>query len=206
MGIEIRILDWIQSIRTPAERFLSVEGERYEYEMNVLMVCAKEKVPIKEVEISTIYRDKNNTNSHFHGFRDSVRIYKEILKFTLSSFSSFLLDYLLFSLLMLFMPHTAIAILLANIAARLVSAFYNYSVNCRFVFHISQRIEGAVGYFALAGFILGMNNLCLELLTQVLHIPVHPAKLLTECLLFLISWLIQKHIIFYPFTGGKARV
>lgn len=178
------------------QEFLSVEGERYEYEMNVLMACAKAKIPIEEVQISTIYRDKDNSNSHFHIFRDSVRIYKEILKFTLSSLSSFLLDYLLFTLLMLFLPHTAVDILLANIAARVFSAFYNYGVNCRFVFHTAHRIEGAAGYFALAGFILGVNNLLLELFTQVLHLPVHPAKLLTECLLFLISWLIQKHIIF----------
>lgn len=66
------------------EKLLSVEGERYEYEMNVLMTCAREKIPIEEVPISTIYRDKNNSNSHFHGLRDSYRIYREILKHTLS--------------------------------------------------------------------------------------------------------------------------
>lgn len=178
------------------EKFLSVEGERYEYEMNVLMACAKAKIPIEEVQINTIYRDKDNSNSHFHSFRDSVRIYKEILKFALSSLSSFFLDYLLFSILMFFLPHTAIAILLANIAARIVSAFYNYSMNCRFVFHTDQRIREASGYFALAGFILMMNNLILELFIQIFSVPVHPAKLLTEFLLFLISWLIQKYVIF----------
>lgn len=57
---------------------LSVEGERYEYEMNVLMTCAEEKISIKEVPVSTIYRDKNNSGSHFRCFKDSVRIYKDI--------------------------------------------------------------------------------------------------------------------------------
>lgn len=187
------------------DKLLSVEGKRYEYEMNVLMTCAKEKIPIEEVQISTIYRDKDNSNSHFRSFRDSFRIYMEILKFILSSFSSFILDYLLFSILMLLLPHTAIAILLANMAARIVSAFYNYSMNCRFVFHTGQRIREAAGYFVLAGFILIMNNLILELFVQVLCVPVHLAKLLTESLLFVISWLIQKHIIFYAFKGRKAR-
>ena len=88
-----------------ADKFLSVEGERYEYEMNMLMICAKEKIPIKEVQIRTIYHDKDNSNSHFRGFRDSVRIYKEILKFTLSSLSGFLLDYLLFLLSWLIQKH-----------------------------------------------------------------------------------------------------
>lgn len=178
------------------EWLLSVKGERYEYEMNVLMACARAKIPIEEVQIRTIYRDRENSTSHFRGFRDSVRIYKEILKFTLSSFSSFVLDYLLFSMLLFFLPHTAAAILLANIAARVVSAFYNYSMNCRFVFHTKQKVKGAAQYFALAGLILAMNNLILETLVQLFHIPVYPAKLLTECLLFAISWLVQRYLIF----------
>lgn len=175
---------------------LSVEGERYEYEMNVLMTCAKAKIPIREVPISTIYLDQNNSNSHFRSFADSARIYKDILKFTFSSFSSFVLDYMLFSSLMLFVPHTAVCTLLANIAARTVSAFYNYSMNCRFVFHTKRKVKTAVHYFALAGFILVMNNLILEMFTQVFQISVYLAKLLTECILFIFSWLIQKFMIF----------
>lgn len=195
------------------DRSLSVKGDRYEYEMNMLMACAREKISIEEVPIHTIYRDRENSNSHFRGFRDSVRIYKEIIKFTLSSFSSFVLDYVLFSLLMFFLPHTAAALLLANIAARAVSAFYNYSMNCRFVFHAEQKMRGRAEYFALAGFILVMNNLILESFVQVLHVPVYPAKLLTECLLFVMSWLIQKNVIFrkerrpgtYALMGRKAE-
>lgn len=102
---------------------VSVEGERYEYEMNVLMTFTKKKIPIEEVPIHTIYRDKNNSSSYFRSFVDSARIYKDILKFTFSSFSGFVLDYLLFSLMMFFLSHTAVYTLLANIAARAVSAF-----------------------------------------------------------------------------------
>lgn len=198
---------------------LSIEGERYEYEMNVLMKCAKEKILIEEVPIHTIYRDKNNSNSHFRSFADSARIYKdilkdtfmpcgknkEILKFTFSSFSSFVLDYLLFSLLLFFMPHTAVNTLLANMTARAVSAFYNYSMNCRFVFHTKRKVKTAVHYFALAGCILLLNNLILEMLTQVFHMSVYPAKLLTECILFVFSWLIQKFVIFRKEKNADDR-
>lgn len=183
---------------------LSVEGERYEYEMNVLMTFAKQKVPIKEVPIHTIYRDKKNSNSHFRGLADSIRIYKDILKFTFSSFSSFVLDYLLFSLLMFLMPHTAVDTLLVNIAARAVSAFYNYSMNCRFVFYTKRKAKTVVRYFALAGFLLIMNNLILEVFTQVFHISVYPAKLLTECTLFVFSWLVQKFVIFQKENNPQA--
>lgn len=175
---------------------LSVDGERYEYEMNMLMTCAKQKIPIEEVTINTIYRDKNNSNSHFHGFRDSVRIYKNILKFTLSSFSSFVLDYVLFSFFAFLLPHTAPGTILANIAARVVSACYNYSMNCRFVFYTDRKISTASHYFALAGFLLVMNNVILTMFVQGLHMPVYFAKLLTECLLFALSWMIQNYMIF----------
>lgn len=175
---------------------LKVEGDRYEYEMNVLLSFVKLGISIAEVPIHTVYQDKNNSNSHFRVFGDSLRIYRGILRFTLSSFSSFVLDYLLFSMLMLFLPHTAVSMLLANIAARLVSAFYNYSVNCRFVFHTGKRISTAAGYFLLAGFLLAMNSIILEMFVHILHFSVYPAKLLTECLLFLLSWLAQSCVIF----------
>ena len=191
-------------------KLLAVEGERYEYEMNVLMFAAKMKIPIKEVAIDTIYCDKNNSGSHFRIIRDSVRIYRDILKFTLSSFSSFLVDYALFAGLMLIVPHTSGSILGANIAARVVSAFYNYSMNCRFVFHTERRAHTLAGYIALAFFIFIMNSVILEFFTQVCGISVYPAKLMTECLLFCLSWLIQNMIIFrkekYPRIEIKKEV
>lgn len=63
------------------DELISVEGERYEYEMNVLMALAGAGIPIAEVPICTIYHDENNSGSHFRVVQDSIRIYKDILKF-----------------------------------------------------------------------------------------------------------------------------
>lgn len=183
------------------KKLLTVEGERYEYEMNVLMYLAKKGIAIEEVPIHTIYEDENNSTSHFRAVSDSFRIYKDLLKFTLSSFSSFVLDYLLFVFFMLCLPHTAMFVLGANILARMVSAFYNYCMNCYFVFHKEKKIGTAVQYFELAAFILVMNNIVLETLTQILGMTVYPAKILTECTLFLISWAVQNFLIFPRDTG-----
>ena len=38
---------------------LNIEGNRFEYEMNVLLKCAKDKIKMKEIEIETIYIDNN---------------------------------------------------------------------------------------------------------------------------------------------------
>ena len=198
------------------DELLLIEGERYEYEMNVLMSLVKSGIPFKEVPIQTIYRDGNNSNSHFRVVKDSIQIYKEILKFTLSSFSSFLLDYLLFAVLMLFLPHTAVPVLIANVTARIISAFYNYSMNCHFVFHTERKACTALQYFELAIFILVMNNCILEIFVQYLHFSVFPAKILTESILFMISWLVQNYMIFkkekrisshgVAILGKKAKV
>jgi len=58
---------------------LDVDGDRFEYEMNVLMMCAKNKIKMKEIVIETIYID-NNSGSHFNKFKDSYLIYKNIFK------------------------------------------------------------------------------------------------------------------------------
>ena len=58
---------------------IDIEGNRFEYEMNVLLKCAIDKIKIKEVKIETIYID-NNSGSHFNTIKDSYRIYKDIIK------------------------------------------------------------------------------------------------------------------------------
>ncbi len=175
---------------------LNMPGERYEYEMNVLVTCAKKEIPIIEVPVQTIYHDRNNSCSHFRKVRDSIRIYRQLLKFLLVSSSSFLLDYMLFVLLTLFFPKTAGFIASANVMSRIVSGTYNYLLNCRLVFHEKKTVKTAMGYLALAAGILFMNNLLLQSFLIILHMPVYPAKILTECTLFCISWFIQKKVIF----------
>lgn len=59
---------------------LKIAGERYEYEMNVLLSCARDRVTMREIDIQTIYID-NNASSHFNTLKDSARIYKTILNF-----------------------------------------------------------------------------------------------------------------------------
>ena len=62
---------------------IDIEGNRFEYEMNVLLTCAKDNIKMKEIVITTIYIN-NNEKSHFKAIKDSYRIYKNIFKFTLS--------------------------------------------------------------------------------------------------------------------------
>lgn len=63
-----------------AEYITGIKGARYEYEMNMLMQCASDKVDIIEMPIHTIYID-DNSSSHFDPLKDSFRIYRSIFSF-----------------------------------------------------------------------------------------------------------------------------
>ncbi|MBC5809389.1 MAG: glycosyltransferase family 2 protein [Candidatus Eremiobacteraeota bacterium] len=69
--------------RAMLEPFVSIRGERYEYEMNVLAHACRTAFPL-EVPIATIYV-AGNAASHFDPVRDSMRIYFGLLRFYFSS-------------------------------------------------------------------------------------------------------------------------
>ena len=193
---------------------MAVEGERYEYEMNMLLDWTRDKRSFREITIETVYHDASNSCSHFHTLYDSFRIYKQILRratsllFALSSFSSFLLDYVLFlTFVQAFNSVGAVwGIIMSNVLARVVSAVFNYNLNRIIVFrsHESSRQTG-LAYAALALGILIGNSAILSLLTDVLGLLPALAKILTELTLFISSYAVQKYLIFNSFRHTKEK-
>jgi hypothetical protein len=68
------LLDWLDS----------VPGERFEYEMNVLLHAARAGHPIEQLAIMTTYVD-DNSGSHFSSVTDSARVYGQLPRFAMSS-------------------------------------------------------------------------------------------------------------------------
>lgn len=185
---------------------LEISGDRYEYEMNVLLECSKQGIPTAEVKIKTIYFD-NNADSHFDAVKDSFRVYREIIKFAASSLTGFLVDYGMYSLLVVLTGGlgTAASVSVSNIAARIVSASVNYTINRKLVFKSHANIvRTGAQYFALAACILAGNTLFLNWLVEGAGINKFAAKILTEATFFILSWLAQKFIIFKHADGRKA--
>ena len=54
------------------ECFADTEGDRFEYEMNVLTECKKYKIKIKEIPIDTLYI-AGNKSTHYRTFLDTAR-------------------------------------------------------------------------------------------------------------------------------------
>jgi len=193
---------------------MAVEGQRYEYEMNMLLDWAEQKRRIREVTIETVYHDASNSCSHFHTVSDSIRIYRQILRrstsllFALSSFMSFLLDYVLFLLLvrMFSASDAAWGVVVCNVLARIVSAVFNYNLNRVIVFRsrVSSKQTG-LAYAALALGILIGNSAILSLLTNVFGLVPALAKIITELTLFITSYIVQKKLIFKSFYHAREK-
>lgn len=177
----------------------SIEGERYEYEMNVLLQCARDGINMIEIPIATIYLEENKS-SHFRMIKDSYRIYKEIIRFSCSSLISFFIDYGMFTLWSLIFGalgmHQVVAV--SNLGARCISSICNYMMNKKYVFKDKDSIHSsAVKYFTLAIMILGMNTLLLMFLVHTILLNPYIAKIIVEIIMFSVSYYVQRHFIFY---------
>ena len=174
------------------DTMISIPGDRYEYEMNVLMHCARNSIEMKELPIATIYLGKNES-SHFNTFTDSFRIYREILRFSASSLASFFLDYALYCALFGLTGSVAVS----NITSRLFSATANYTMNKKLVFASKGAVAGsALRYTMLAIFILVCNTTILRLFVSYYGINAYAAKIVTEIMMFAVSYTIQKKFVF----------
>ena len=59
---------------------LEIQGDRFEYETNMLLTLKRKCIPFREVKIRTVYIEENQS-SHFRVIRDSWKIYKLILAY-----------------------------------------------------------------------------------------------------------------------------
>lgn len=190
-----------------------VEGERYEYEMKVLIACATQKIPLIPVTIETIYENGKNEGTHFHPIRDSYRIYKVILggfiRFMGASLICFLVDQILFNVFKGWLfPMLGINLhldlplgirldntSLANYAARLFSAVLNFRLNKDLVFRVKGVKGAALRYAATAVCIIILSTLGIKLL-GVIGMAPWLAKLIVDTVLYFLSYRVQRQWVF----------
>ena len=109
--------------------FIHIPGERYEYETNMLLECNND-IQILEVPITTVYDSKTTHKTHFNPLKDSIAIYKVIMKYSLSSILASVIDMLVFSLAI----WQGCSIWASTAMARIMSAFANFLLNKNVVF------------------------------------------------------------------------
>lgn len=179
----------------------SIDGERYEYETNVLLEMKANNIPFMETTIRTIYIEENNS-SHFNAVRDSFRIYKTIFKFVTSSAMSSIIDLGLFYILTLILDHLvpgwAWSILTATAVARICSSLFNYHYNRRKVFKAGDK-HSVIRYYILCVCQLLVSAGLVTLLTSLIpggSFVTTLLKLCVDVVLFFISYQIQRDWVF----------
>lgn len=182
---------------------LETKGERFEFEMRMLLESVG-KYNIIEVPIETIYDSAENHQTHFNPFKDSTKIYlillEKFIKFSFSSLSSSIIDLIMFYCFCLLLS-TKFPIIytgVATILSRIISAFYNFTINYKVVFNSKKKktISG-FKYCALAMFQMLFSAIFVVLITRLFpNIQVIIFKILIDSLLFIVSYKIQNKYIF----------
>ena len=184
------------------KKYLTLFGERFEYETTMLIESVKHGIDIKEVKIDTVYIE-NNSESHFNPIKDSFAIYRLIFstffKYIIASLSSFLIDYGLFIGLIRLLSEKSVKkqILIATVVARVISSLYNFIINRNVVFDSKDRIKiSMVKYYVLCVCQMMSSAFLVMMCVRILEGQEYIIKLVVDSLLFILSYQIQRRWIF----------
>lgn len=182
-GYPYKMLEWL----------CSVEGERFEYEFNLLLQARKCRMEIIQLPISTIY-ENNNEGTHFRAVTDSISVITPMIKFLAASVMAFVIDFILLLSIYALTGNLFGAV----VGARIISSIFNYAINKRIVFKVKELsdFQTAPRYFGLVIIVMLLNYGCMYMGTAVLGISTVAAKFITEISLFCLSYLLQRTFVF----------
>ena len=171
---------------------LALPSSGYEFELDMLIACKHQACPVAQEPIRTIYLE-DNRSSHFRPVFDSMRIYFLLLRFSLLSLFTAVLDNAVFA----FAFGASASIAKAQIAARLVAMVFNYLGARSLVFHSRQRHAVVLPKYVS---LVALNGIVSYAMIQLLHgrfgVATIPAKLFAEGLLFIANFAIQRDFVF----------
>ncbi len=174
-------------------KMVVLSGEGYDYEMNMLVHAKALQLPIVTVPIRGIYASGNPT-SHFNPLFDSLKIYFVLLRFVSSSVVSSCIDLLIYTFCII----GGAGIFWSLFSARAVSSFLNFIMNKHFVFLKKKAFMSCLAkYYALVLFIFFLSYLMVSFLCDALGMNAVLAKVVSESLLFVVSFLVQRAIVFH---------
>ena len=181
-GFPAELLEWA----------CQVSGERFEYELSVLMEAAQQQIPVREISIDTVYLE-HNASSHFRPIADSLRVLKPFLNFGAVSLLSFVLDFVA----LLAINAVTGNLLLSVLAARMFSGSVNFMLNRHLVFAADggRTWRQAAGYLLLALALVAASYGSLTVLTAA-GLSLAVAKVISEVALYLVSYTVQRTLVF----------
>lgn len=176
---------------------MNIPGERFEFEMNMLMETKEHDISIIEEKIETIYIEENKS-TNFNPLKDSLKIYIIFVKYIFSSIISFIVDIVIYKIIFdLFIKYISNnAIIIATIIARIISSLVNYRINKNAVFKASDN-KSIIKYYILCFIQMIVSAFLVETIYKLLNKNYEVLiKLMVDSIIFLINFKVQKEWVF----------
>lgn len=170
---------------------IKIKGNRYEYEMNQMVVFQLMQAPIYTLEIETIYLD-NNSRSHFSPFRDTFRIQTIIFMHAIPAIICYAI---LMALMMIAFKHQMAPIIAVTYVCYTAS-FLLYFLLLNIIYPTKSFFRRLFKELFFVALRMETCHLFLELTYGLLHwnfyamVPIF--VLVSASLNILFSWLLRK--------------
>ena len=177
--------------RSFLSQLLKTNSVGYDFELDMLVLAAKQKIPLRELPIETIYQN-NNQSSHFNPLIDSFKIYFVFIRFLIFAIVSGLLDFFAFSIAFMLCSN----IFLSEGLARAFSGTCNFLLNKELVFQSKQNmLPEAIKYILLCCANLVFSYTLISSLSFI-GLNVYASKMIALVGLFFANFAIQKLFVF----------
>ncbi|CAM2057360.1 conserved membrane hypothetical protein [Desulfovibrionales bacterium] len=174
-------------------KILCIHYTGYEFELDMLIRTRREHMPIRQVPIETVYID-DNCSSHFNPFLDSLKIYMVFVRYISVAFLSFLIDYLIFIILIYFFQCEAWVL---YFFARIFSSTVNFLLNKYVVFQSQGKmIYECLKYLGAMVYVLALSTVQMYTFNTVMHMPAMLAKPLADGITFILSFFLLNIWVF----------
>ncbi|MFH2061257.1 MAG: bifunctional glycosyltransferase family 2/GtrA family protein [Pseudomonadota bacterium] len=187
------------------KQMLELSSDRYAYEFEMLLTMVHNKVPIKEVGITTVY-ENNNFVSSFNPISDSILVcktlfhwwfsfkFKQLLKYSLSGIFATIADFGMYVLLIDF----SFGFVIASILARILSVIIHFCANKYFTFSYKDApcISEIIKYLMVVAFNLSSSIVLIYLFMRYFYAGEVVAKMAAQMILFLSTYVLLNGFVF----------
>lgn len=183
---------------------LQLKGERYEYEIKMLIKIVEDKKPIIEEPIDTIYYDSNR-GSHFNPLKDSFKIYEvmfsKLIGYAQSGFVSYLFEIIIYSILINTIFDNSLQATACILASTLISRFFssvvNYLINKNKVFKSKEGSVQTMIKYAILVFVQAiLSSFLVSAMFKLTNFDTTVIKIFIDFILSLISFKVQNTWVF----------
>lgn len=187
-GIPAKELAWMADLK----------GERFEYELNMLIEARRRWLDFTLIPIETMYFD-HNTGSHYSTVKDSTRILRILIAGfvhnSVSAVSALAIDLSCFFLLNRFVligMAPAVRIFASTAVARGISSLFNFAVNKKRTFSHQGNVVGAAArYFTLCFFQMAVSAGLVYAVSLFWQVDASIIKIMVDVILYILSYQVQ---------------